>query len=115
MLPVIRAFVTFLSPENGGRARMPGLASGQYMPHLVIQSPDIRRAKVIDGMCADDYLGVRFLSAPTEIFPELSLDCEMELMYFPRVDYNAVREGSTFTIREGGRVIGFGVVTKRSG
>jgi hypothetical protein len=38
----------------------------------------------------------------------------MELMYFSRVDYNAVREGATFTVREGAKVIGFGVVTKRS-
>ena len=116
MLPVIRALVTFLSPENGGRAKMPGLASGQYMPHLVIQSPDVRKAKVINGnVIVDDYLGVRFLSTPTELLPEQPLDCEMELMYFPSVDYNAVREGATFTIREGGKVIGFGFVTQRSG
>jgi hypothetical protein len=116
VLPVIRALVTFLSPDNGGRAKMPGLASGQYMPHLVIQSPDVRKANVINGnVIVEDYLGVRFLSAPAEMLAEQPLDCEMELTYFPRVDYSAVREGATFTVREGGKVIGFGVVSTRSG
>jgi hypothetical protein len=95
---------------------MPVLASGKYMPHLVIEPPDARKANVIDrNVIVDDYLGVRFLSAPAEIVTEQPLDCEIELMYFPRVDYNAVRKGATFTVREGGKVVGFGVVTKRSG
>lgn len=108
--------MTFLSPEDGGRATMPVLSSGHYMPHLVVQSPEVRKAKVINGnVIVDDYLGVRCLSAPADMLPGQPLDCEMELMYFPDVDYNAVREGATFTVREGGKVIGFGVVTKRSG
>lgn len=116
MLPVIRAHVTFLSPENGGRVKMPELASGQYMPHLVIQSSDVRKAYVIDGsVIVDDYLGVRFLSAPAEMLAEHPLDCELELMYFPHVNYDAIHEGATFTVREGGKVIGFGVVKKRFG
>src|SRR5262245_5410564 len=106
MLPVLRALVTFLSPENGGRTSMPELASGQYMPHLVIQSPEVRKASVIDGnVIVDDYLGVRFRSALAEILPEQPVDCEMELMYFPGVDYNGVRVGATFTVREGGIVV----------
>jgi hypothetical protein len=85
------------------------------MPHLVIQSPDIRTPIVIhSNVIIDDYLGVRFLSGPAELLPERPLDCELELMYHPNVNYEAVREGATFTLREGGKVIGFGVVTKRS-
>jgi translation elongation factor EF-Tu-like GTPase len=85
------------------------------MPHLVIQSADVRAPNVIDGnVTVDDYLGVRFLSAPSELMPDEPLDCEMELMYHPTVDYDAVQTGATFTLREGGKVIGFGVVTARS-
>jgi hypothetical protein len=85
------------------------------MPHLVIQSPDVRAPNVVQGkVIVDDYLGVRFLSSPTELLPERPLDCELELMYHPEVDYEALREGATFTLREGGKIVGFGVVTNRS-
>lgn len=116
MLPIIRAQVTFLSREDDGGSTMPCLSSGQYRPHLVIQPPDVGAAKVIDAYgTIDDYSGVRFLSAARELIPDHVLDCSMELMYHPRVDYAAVREGATFTLREGGKVIGFGVVTGRYG
>jgi hypothetical protein len=94
---------------------MPGLSSGQYMPHLVIQSPDVRAAQVINAnIIVDDYLGVRFIAAPSELLLDEPLDCEMELMYHPTVNYDAVQKGATFTVREGGKVIGFGVVTNRT-
>jgi hypothetical protein len=84
------------------------------MPHLVIQSPDVRAPNLDSGnIIVDDYLGVRFLSGPKELLPERPLDCEMELMYHPKVNYDAVRARATFTLREGGRVIGFGIVTRR--
>ncbi len=31
-------------------------------------------------------------------------------MYYPRVDYSALQTGVTFTVREGGRIVGHGVV-----
>jgi hypothetical protein len=34
-------------------------------------------------------------------------------MYHPRVDYDAVCVGATFTLREGGKVVGFGTVMER--
>jgi hypothetical protein len=84
------------------------------MPHIVIQPPEVRAPKVIHGnVIVDDYLGVRFLSGPTEILRDQPIDCEMELMYHPEVNYDAVGEGATFTLREGGKVIGFSVITHR--
>ncbi|QDT01200.1 hypothetical protein [Adhaeretor mobilis] len=116
MLPIVRAKVTFLSHDFGGRTRLPDLSSGQYMPHLVIQSPDVRAATVVEGnVIVDDYLGVRFLAGPPEIIRDEAYDCEFELMYHPNVNYDAVQEGATFTVREGGTVIGFGTVTGRCG
>jgi len=36
------------------------------------------------------------------------------LVYFPEVSYSHVEEGATFTIREGSRVVGHGVVLERA-
>ena len=115
VFPIVRALVTFLSHDNGGRATMPDLSSRQYMPHLVVHSPEVSTAPVIKGnVIVDDYLGIRFISGPREVIRDQEHDCEFELMYHPTVSYDAVREGTTFTVWEGGKVIGFGVVTGRS-
>ncbi len=112
MPPVVRASVTFLRAENGGRATMPGLSSGQYMPHVVVQPADRRSPNVVRGnVLVDDYLGVRFLCGPANPRFDEPLDCKLELMYHPDVNYDALREGASFTLREGGKVIGFGVIT----
>lgn len=107
--------VTFLSHEEGGRKHLPQLGFAGFMPHIVVQSPDIREFKVINGVCVDDYLGVRFSPIPMELMIGQPLECEMELMYYPDVNYDAVQEGATFTLREGGKFIGYGVVLKRDG
>lgn len=113
--PVIRAAVTFLSREEGGRAVVPDLSSRQYVPHLVVQPAHVRVAKVIQGnVCVEDYLGVRFISGGQPL-PGQSTECELELMYHPQVNYEGLREGATFTIREGAKVVGFGRVTPSVG
>jgi hypothetical protein len=83
------------------------------MPHIVIQSPDVRVPRCDGTTILDDYLGIRFLSGPTTLLPQHSYDCEFGLMYHPRVDYDAVCVGATFTLREGGKVVGFGTVMER--
>ncbi len=107
-LPTIKSLVTFLDEEHGGRKNLPVLPSSEYRPHIVIQSPDIRTATP-----EDHYLGVRFLAAPAELSFQLAYECMLELSYHPRVDYSKASAGATFTIREGGRVIGFGTITER--
>ena len=94
---------------------MPGLGFGQFMPHIVIQSTDVRIVKIVDGWCVDDYLGVRFAPIVEQLVPGRPFECEMELMYHPEVNYDAVLEGAPFTLREGGMFIGYGVVLKRRG
>ena len=114
-VPVIKATVTFLARGDGGRTRPPDLSSGQYMPHLVAQSPDVRSVQVVEGnVIADHYLGVRFLAGPMEPRPGDPVDCEMELMYHPTVGYEALQAGATFTVREGGKIVGFGMVQSRA-
>lgn len=89
----------------------PFLTSGKHMPHIVIQSADVRAPTMNNRTLLDDYLGVRFLSGPTNVALGSPCDCELELMYNGNVDCRAVRNGATFTIREGGKIVGFGSVT----
>lgn len=37
----------------------------------------------------------------------------MDLMYHPQVDYRELTPGTTFTVREGPRIVGHGRVLKR--
>ena len=47
------ADMTFLPPEQGGR-RTPPILTRQYMPHIVVQSSDIRHVKVgQEGFCRE--------------------------------------------------------------
>jgi translation elongation factor EF-Tu-like GTPase len=105
-----KAKITFLSHEHGGRKTPVNLSyqesSGNcgYCPHLVVQLPTIREHNK-----SDHYLGVRLISEK-EIIPGMPIDLDMELMY-PGIDYSALVPGATFTIREGPKIIGFGIVT----
>ncbi len=90
----------------------PFLTSGKYMPHIVIQSADVRVPSMNGRTLLDDYLGVRFLSGPPIVTLGSHCDCELELMYDGNVDYRAVQNGATFTIREGGKIVGFGSVSR---
>ena len=111
--PTATAEVVFLTPEQGGRCTPP-LLTRQYRPHIVVQSPDIRHAKVDDdGIGREPYLGVCFLAAPQDVRFGVLVTVTLELMYHPLVSYSDVVPGATFTIREGGRVVGYGRVTDR--
>jgi hypothetical protein len=112
--PVAHALVTFLDARSGGCETMPDLTSGRYMPHIVIQSPDVRSPNCDGRTILDNYLGIRFVSGPTVMLPNQCYDCDFALMYHPHVDYSAVCDGATFTLREGGRVVGFGSITRCS-
>ena len=109
--PIIRANVTFLSKEEGGRAT-PARDTPLYRPHLVVSDPTRRRVTVTNGGRGDEnYLGVRFLgTTDRELAPGLPHEVDLELCYFPSVDYTALSPDAQFTIREGGTVVGFGRV-----
>jgi translation elongation factor EF-Tu-like GTPase len=113
--PLIEAEVTFLSPDEGGRVHPPNLlAAGRYMPHLVVQEPDVRKAKGVQGnLIQEDYLGVAFLTGPSEVLAGRLGRFTLELMYHPHVEYDAFQAGATFTVREGGKIVGFGRVIGR--
>ncbi len=112
--PVVNAKVTFLRTEAGGRRTAPDLCCGRYMPHIVVQPPDVRSAALdADGVNREPYQGVRFVDGPREYGLGASALASFELMYFPSNRYDEVVAGATFTIREGGHVVGFGQVEQR--
>jgi translation elongation factor EF-Tu-like GTPase len=112
---VVNAEVTFLSEADGGRNAMPHFnPPTPYRPHIVIQDSTIRAATYDErGMGNEHYLAVEFIGGPDSSTPGTSSKVAMLLSYFPRVDYAAVQDGATFTIREGSRIVGFGVVESR--
>lgn len=108
--PTVRAEVTFLSESDGGRRTLPALTP-EYRPHIVVQSADVRIAIVDeDGSGREQYLGINFLAAAGPLRMNESAQVTLGLIYHPRVDYSELRAGAAFTIREGGRIVGYGTV-----
>ena len=114
--PVATVDAMFLCYEDGGRKTLPSFSREPwYRPHIVVQDPNIRSPQVdVNGMSTEDYLGVQFIGGPDK--PEFNRTDRytLQLLYHPSVDYSDVADGSTFTVREGGRIVGFGTVVSRS-
>jgi hypothetical protein len=93
----------------------PGVLDGlQYRPHIVVGDPNQREAIVGAGrVIAEEYLGVAFSSGPDRISLGHAIRVEMMLIYWPSLDYRKAVPGATFTLREGGRIVGQGRITRR--
>jgi hypothetical protein len=114
-VPTMTALVTFLTTAQRGRKLPPILNDGRYVPHIVVGSPDTRHAKIDeDGVIREPYQGVRFIDGPSEYEVGHSVTVTLELMYYPANAYSDCIPGATFTIREGGTVVGYGHVLVRS-
>jgi hypothetical protein len=108
----IKAKITLLSKDDGGRETIPILSECIYRPHIVLGNPNQRRAIVVGNEIQEIYLGVAFLSSPKDIEFNKPFLTEMVLMYYPDTSYDSVIPGATFTIREGAKIIGYGEVRK---
>ena len=114
--PEVVARVTFLAPDEGGRP-VPAHDSPLYRPHIVIGDPGQREALYVQGhgrLGAETYLGVCFTGDGRLLAVGVPAVVRLRLMYFPKVDYSTVVPGATFTIREGGRVVGYGDIVGRT-
>jgi hypothetical protein len=60
-----------------------------------------------------EYLGVEVVHKQELIRPGESARVKMRLAYWPVLGYAGVIPGATFTIREGGTIVGFGTVLSR--
>jgi len=112
---MVEADLTFRTESEGGRTIPPGVLSGlQYRPHIVVGDPNQREAIVgADRVITEEYLGVAFASGPYRILLGQPIRVEMMLIYWPNLDYRKAVPGVTFTLREGGRIVAQGRITKR--
>jgi hypothetical protein len=110
-VPTIAARVTFLSPREGGR-QFPAANHQEYRPHVVVGDPTQRKALTAkDGRTLiEEYLGVCFTGDGRKFLPGRTYDVTLKLIYHPQVNYDALTSNATFTIREGGTIVGFGKV-----
>jgi hypothetical protein len=111
--PHLQLELTFLSPSEGGRDTPPpqiGRAPGKYRPHIVIGDPNQRRPIVVGNQGQETYLGVIFVSGPDEVRVGEPIEAAAELMYYPLREHDAVVPRTTFTLREGSRIVGYGRV-----
>lgn len=114
--PQIIAEIVMLSPSDGGRTHGIHIDNNvRYMPHLVVDDRSNRTAKTdVYGVSTENYLGVLFEPAESLTDPSTgSGRYPLRLMYHPSVDYNSLVVGATFTVREGGRIVGHGLVIQR--
>lgn len=112
--PIIEVEATFLSHEAGGRRVVPSVGSGRYMPHLVVQSPEVRTAITEGRTLVEDYLGVAFVAGLEPVVAGQPGRFIVELICHPAINYDALEVEATFTIREGGRIVGYGAVVQRT-
>ena len=93
--------VAFLSQEECGRKTMPCLNDKKYRPHFRV-------------LRTDDYLGVEFIDGPNEpVKPGSSTRSTVRFLYEPEVSYAELKEGASFEILEGPKVVGSGEVIRR--
>jgi len=112
-LPEITIEVTFLAPDDGGRDRLidlPPSATSFYRPHLVVGDPGQRKAIVRDGVViTEEYLGVQFMPGSGRFEFGVPRETSVQLLYDVSL-YERLVPGETFTVREGGQIVGFGRV-----
>ena len=127
----IECEVTFLAETENGPLFWPKTLNGNtYRPHLVVGDPNQRKAIItartvevdrVDGLkewvtynnwIDEEYLGVSFDLGPNN--PELGkpLLVTLSLMYWPTLQYENLKAGVSFTVREGATIVGFGKVTR---
>ena len=110
--PRVKLEINFLPPTQGGRTKPPVLVSeqGTYRPHIVIGDPTQRSAITIGNEIRETYLGVVFVSGPSNVLFGETIEAEAVLMHYPLPAHDSVVPGATFTIREGPKVVGYGLI-----
>ena len=98
MKPVLRVRIKMKPESDGGRH---GPFNEGYYPHFVAAGKS-------------EWLGVRAVRCPDFIYPGEEKEVDFELMYFPEVDYRDLSATSSFSIYEGYKNIGEGIVLENS-
>jgi hypothetical protein len=108
----LRLKVKFFSYKNGGRITLSEnmLSTRLYRPHLVVGDPNQKHTKYSEKhSCIENYLGVVFIEQSDKLVADKEILVTV-LKPYEGVDYSELVSGVTFTIREGGKVVGNGIV-----
>ena len=114
-VPHIECSITFVPTNEGGRSAQfpPGALSGdQYRPHLVIGEFTQQQGVLRGNRVTEEYIGIAFHSGPTISPMGTEITAVLSLMYYPNRMYEELQPGVTFTIREGARTVGYGIVLR---
>ena len=105
--------VTFIPSSEGGRAIWPAMfTGGGYRPHLVLGDPNQRQAIMEGNYILETYLAIAFWQGPDRVEEGVPFICDVVLMGYHHPCYDGVRPGATFTVREGAKIVGYGVVNE---
>ncbi len=117
---VVEAELTFIPSEQGGRLQLfphNALRTRAYRPHIVLGDIKQREpiVELVNSMrqIQEKYLAVAFCDGPELVPFGQPIRVRMILMYYPDFPYSEVVPGSTFTLREGGQIVGYGTITSR--
>src|SRR4051794_21290649 len=112
-LPRIEAEITFLPECKGGRKEPPlDLSGGGYRPHVIVEDPNQPWAITDGNVSQETYLGVSVVAGPKEVKLGEPFSAELELIFWPRLAYESLTPGATFTLCEGAKVVGHGQVRR---
>jgi hypothetical protein len=115
---LVSALVTFLTHDDGGRTH-PACDSNKYRPHLVVGDP-AQRTAVLGGddgrTLIEPHLMTCFTGDGEELVQGIPHEVAINVSYCADIEgYEAPVSGSTFTIREGAKIVGYGEVLSISG
>ncbi len=110
--PYIEAEVTFIPKTDGGRETLPFFSGCTYRPHIVVGDPNQRQAILDGNFIQETYLGVAFQASEENLEFNKSFLAELVLMHYPHPEYESLVPNTTFTIREGAQIVGYGQVKR---
>ena len=109
----IRARVVFRNTKGGGR-QQPPVDTNEYRPHVVIGDRNQKEALFADDgrTLVEEYLAVVFTGDGRPMEFDKEWDVVLRL-WNDAADYSGLVPGATFTIREGGHIVGSGEVLEK--
>jgi hypothetical protein len=79
---------------------------------LVVGDIRQREPVIIDGQGQEEYIGVAFCAGPLDVPFGTEMSAALTLIYSPHPMYDRLKPGTTFTVREGSHIVGYGTVLR---
>ena len=69
-----------------------------------------REPIIKEGVIDEEYLGVQFRPCSVTLNPGETAQLNLDLIYYPSIKYESIEPNKGFTLRESGKIVGFGKV-----